>query len=330
MPGPGRPSPAAAASVTGLPGSQVWPPGRRGPPGGALPLREHAEAERPFPRALALALARSPLRAPRASEASCGSWEPTQACLSPSPRPRPPASTRGPRCWGRAEGGRESFPSNEAHTTSGANFRRGLSGESQATNVSRDRRTRPRRGGGSRTCRGPRGARARLAGPRGGLQPLAAAPGRPGALTPPSARLPRWHPSPSNANRARQSPRTAGSRGSPGGPLGGGAGRGGGEAAGPSGRAAGGPAPTLRPTRPCGPDGERRPGEAGARPERAARPGGRGVGGPTPRGREGARGGRPRSCLRRRRELCAPGSQVQGLGEGARPECRKPRDTTRR
>lgn len=46
-------------------------------------------------------------------------------------------------CWGREEGGSESFLSNEAHTSYEANFRHGLSGESWATNIFTNRVTAP-------------------------------------------------------------------------------------------------------------------------------------------------------------------------------------------
>lgn len=182
--------------------------------------------------------------------------------------------------------------------------------------MSTDRRTCPRLGGGSCTCQGPRGARARLAGPRGGLQPFGGCSGASGdtysAVRTPSSLASepvKSQPAPGKAlaRRARAA--------APGGLAG--AERRGSRRAPRAGR------PEVPLPSCSGPDGERRPGEAVARPERAARPGGRGVGGPTPRGREGARGGRPRSCLRRQRGALRPGVPGAGAGRGRLPRVQK-------
>lgn len=66
---------------------------------------------------------------------NCRRRKPSMAPRNPRrpaspPLRAPPSPTQGLLCWGREEGGRESFLSNEAHTNSEANFRRGLSGES--------------------------------------------------------------------------------------------------------------------------------------------------------------------------------------------------------
>lgn len=152
---------------------------------------------------------------------NCQRRKPSMAPRNPRrpaspPLRAPPPSPGRLLCWGREEGGRESFLSNEAHTSSEATFRRRLSGESWATNTFTDRITAPGMDW-KWTCQGdwdpgperPEGNAPRRRINQGGLEPfprlprgfwgLTRAQGR-GTLTSLSARLPRWHQSPTNPN----------------------------------------------------------------------------------------------------------------------------------